>query len=117
MPVVAFQSEREADRAAAVGSPLVHHMSRAGLLAIAFSVGGLVGLVAGGERERGDTRGSVTGACIALVLSRAHGGMEELHYRRILRQLTSESSTHWDLFKTSYKEMANHCAAIAAARP
>ncbi len=51
-------------------------------------------------------------ACVTLSMVEAHGGFDGVRYRRVIRDLTSASNPHRDLFPETYRAMMLVCATM-----
>ncbi|MFM9939212.1 MAG: hypothetical protein ACKVP7_06935 [Hyphomicrobiaceae bacterium] len=72
----------------------------------------LVGLALVASREMKTASSSVVGACAALDMAAAHGRLDSIGYRRVVRALTGVMNPHVDRFQITYLDMISTCAAM-----
>ena len=75
-------------------------------LALGFSAGAVVGEVSSA------THFHTSGACIALEMAAAHGALDDVTYRRVVRSLSSIQNPFQDRFPESSSRLSEQCAAI-----
>lgn len=82
------------------------------LAAMLLLIVGLVGAPRGAEPT---PAASNVAACITLEVVGAHGHLDDVGYRRVVRSLTSASNPYREAFPASYREFMDACRVLRAA--